>query len=99
VKVLRAASLTLLVVLLIIPSSPGQEPGSPKPKTKPEPEPTPPPGEQQVPVAKPATDYMSTFLSRSTRPLGLKKDVLARKLLQQRPTKWVERSGVRHIFN
>jgi hypothetical protein len=97
VKVLRAAALGLLVVLLIIPSSPGQEPA--KPKAKPEPELTPPPGDQQVPVAKPATDYMSTFLSRSTRPLGLKEDLLARKLLQQRSTKWAERAGLRHIFN
>ncbi len=97
-KVLRAAVPLLLVVLLIIPSSPGQEVPS-KPKAKPEAELTPPPGTQEVPVAKPPSDYMSTFLSRSTRPLGLKEDVLARKLLQQRPTKWVVRAGLRHILN
>jgi len=98
VKVLRAAALFLLVVLLIIPSAPGQDVPS-KPKAKPEAELTPPPGTQEVPAAKPGYDYMSTFLSRSTRPLGLKEDVLAKKLLQQRPAKWAERAGLRHIFN
>jgi hypothetical protein len=95
---LRAAALFLLVFWLIIPASPGQDVPS-KPKPKPEPELTPPPGTQEVPIAKPATDYMTTFLSRSTRPLGLKEDLLARKLLQQRPTKWAARAGLRHIFN
>lgn len=97
-KVLSAAAPFLLVVLLTIPFSPGQEVPS-KPKAKPEAELNPPPGTQEVPAAKPPSDYMSTFLSRSTRPLGLKEDVLAKKLLQQRPTKWAERAGLRHIFN
>lgn len=97
-KVLRLAVLFLLVVPLILPSAPGQDvPG--KPKAKPEAELTPPPDAQEVPAAKPAYDYMSTFLSRSTRPLGLKEDILAKKLLQQRATKWAERAGLRHIFN
>jgi len=98
VKVLRPAAFFLLVVLLIMPSAPGQDAVN-KPKAKPEAEVTPPAQTQEVPVAKPAYDYMSTILSRSTRPLGLKEDVLARKLLQQRPTKWAERAGLRHIFN
>ena len=97
-KRLRAAVLFLLIGLLIVPSAPGQDVPS-KPKAKPETELTPPPGAQEVPVAKPDNDYMSTFLSRSTRPLGLKEDVLARKLLQQRATKWAARAGLRHIFN
>lgn len=97
-KVLHAAALFLLAVLLILPPAQGQDARS-KPKAKPESELTPPPESQEVPVAKPATDYMSTFLSRSTRPLGLKEDVLAKKLLQQRPTKWAARAGLRHILN
>jgi hypothetical protein len=55
----------------------------------------PPPQE----IQKPRYDYMSTFLSRSTRPLGLKEDPTARKVLAQGVVKWAIRAGSRHILN
>jgi hypothetical protein len=55
----------------------------------------PPPPE----VQKPRYDYMSTFLSRSTRPLGLKEDPIARELLSQGAVKWAIRAGSRHVLN
>lgn len=55
----------------------------------------PPPPE----VQKPRYDYMSNFLSRSTRPLGLKEDPIARELLSQGAVKWAIRAGSRHVLN
>jgi hypothetical protein len=55
----------------------------------------PPPQE----IQKPRYDYMSTFLSRSTRPLGLKEDPTAREILAQGVVKWAIRAGSRHILN
>ena len=55
----------------------------------------PPPQE----IQRPRYDYMSTFLSRSTRPLGLQEDPTARKLLHQGAVKWAIRAGSRHILN
>jgi len=54
---------------------------------------------QEVPAQKPKYDYMSTFLSRSTKPLGLKEDLISRKLLKQPAVKWALRAGVRQILN
>jgi len=59
------------------------------------PDPQPPPQE----IQKPRYDYMSTFLSRSTRPLGLKEDPTARKILNQGVVKWAIRAGSRHVLN
>ncbi|NPV83791.1 MAG: hypothetical protein HPY46_09470 [Candidatus Aminicenantes bacterium] len=56
----------------------------------------------QVPpqeVQKPKLDYMSTFLSRTTSPLGLKEDEELRRLLKQPKTNWALRAGIRHILN
>jgi len=50
-------------------------------------------------VQKPRLDYMSTFLSRSTSPLGLKEDEELRRLLKQPKTTWTVRAGIRHILN
>lgn len=44
-------------------------------------------------------DYMSTFLSRDTNPLGLKENVALKKLLDQSSIKWAIRSSRRHILN
>ena len=60
-------------------------------------EPTPTP--QDIPVRKPKYDYMSTFLSRSTKPLGLKEDLILKKLLKQSRAKWAIRAGARHILD
>ena len=70
------------------------------PPAKTEPEPVPPePEPQEIPVQKPRYDYMDGVLSRSTSPLGLKEDILARALLQQSRTMWAVRAGLRHVFN
>lgn len=56
----------------------------------------------QVPpqeVQKPRLDYMSTFLSRTTSPLGIKEDEELRRLLKQPKTNWALRAGIRHILN
>lgn len=55
----------------------------------------PPPQE----VRKPNYDYMSTFLSRSTHPLGLKEDPAARRMLGQGSVPWAIRAGSRHILD
>ncbi len=55
----------------------------------------PPPRE----VQKPSYNYMDNFLSRSTRPLGLKDDPAARRMLGQGPVAWAIRSGSRHVLD
>ena len=55
----------------------------------------PPPQE----VQKPSYDYMSTFLSRSTRPLGLREDPAVRRMLGQGSVPWAIRAGSRHILD
>ena len=54
---------------------------------------------QDVPVKKPKYDYMSTILSRNTKPLGLKEDPELEKLLKQSRIKWAIRAGKRHILD
>ena len=44
-------------------------------------------------------DYMSSILSRNTKPLGLKENVTLRKFLNQSSIKWAMRSGSRHLLN
>ena len=44
-------------------------------------------------------DYMSSILSRNTKPLGLKENVSLRKWLNQPSIIWAMRSGSRHILN
>ena len=48
---------------------------------------------------KPKYDYMSTFLSRDTEPLGLKENVALKRYLEQPSIKWAIRSGKKHILN
>lgn len=50
-------------------------------------------------VKKPKYDYMSTFLSRNTKPLGLKEDLALKKFLKQPSIKWAIRAGERHILD
>ena len=54
---------------------------------------------QDYPVKKPRYDYMSTFLSRDTKPLGLKEDLAYKKLLSQSNIKWAIRAAERHILD
>lgn len=44
-------------------------------------------------------DYMSSFLSRNTKPLGLKDNAPLRKFLNQPSIQWALRAGGRHILN
>lgn len=48
---------------------------------------------------KPKYDYMSTFLSRDTEPLGLRENVALKRFLEQPSIKWAVRSGKKHILN
>jgi hypothetical protein len=61
----------------------------------------PSPGQENPPrdIQQPKYDYMSTFLSRSTQPLGLKDAPEIRALLEQTPAKWAVRAAVRHILD
>lgn len=49
-------------------------------------------------VKKGEYDYMSTFLSRNTKPLGLKENKALKKFLNQSNIKWAVRSGEKHIL-
>jgi hypothetical protein len=44
-------------------------------------------------------DYMSTVLSRDTKPLGLKEDIALKKFLRQSSIKWAIRAGEQHILD
>jgi hypothetical protein len=57
------------------------------------------PSPQETPVKKPKYDYMSTFLSRNTSPLGLKEDIFLKQLLKQPRINWAIRASARHILD
>jgi hypothetical protein len=52
--------------------------------------------QESVPTQKPTFDYMSTYLSRNTKPLGLEEDKEIKKLKQQPAIKWAIRANIRH---
>ena len=54
---------------------------------------------QEVPPKKPKYDYLSTFLDRNTKSLGLKSDPELEKLLKQPSIKWAIRAGSKHVLN
>jgi hypothetical protein len=54
---------------------------------------------QDVPPKKPKYDYMSTFLDRNTKPLGLKADPELEKMLNEPSIKWAIRAGAKHVLN
>jgi len=60
-----------------------------------------PPEPQATPqeAKRPNYDYMSTFRSRSTLPLGLKEDPAMRKMLEQGAVRWAIRAGGRQILD
>jgi hypothetical protein len=72
-------------------------------ETKPSPQKPPPlqspPPPQEYPAEKPKYDYMSTFFSRNTKPLGLKEDLAVKSLLRQPSIKWAVRTGQRNVLN
>ncbi len=53
---------------------------------------------QDFPGQKPKFDYMSTFL-RGRKPLGLKEDLIMKRLLKQPRASWAIRAGSRHILD
>ena len=53
---------------------------------------------QDFPEQKPKFDYMSTFL-RGRKPLGLKEDLIMKRLLRQSRASWAVRAGLRHILD
>ncbi len=55
-------------------------------------------GPQEFPAKKPKTDYMSSFLLRNTKPLGLKEDQALKELLQQPSMFWAVRTGTQNIL-
>jgi len=54
--------------------------------------------DQPQTVKKPKYDYMSTFLSRNTNPLGLKENTALKKYLNQPSIKWAVRAGEKHLL-
>jgi hypothetical protein len=50
-------------------------------------------------VRQPNYDYMSSFMSNRTNPLGLKEDPVARRMLGQGSVPWAIRAGSRHILD
>lgn len=59
------------------------------------------PSQEQQPqaVREPSYDYMSTFLSRGTHPLGFKEDPAVRRMLGQGSVAWAIRAGSRHVLD
>ncbi|MBN2200084.1 MAG: hypothetical protein JW747_09590 [Candidatus Aminicenantes bacterium] len=54
--------------------------------------------QENVPGQKPAFDYMSSYLSRNTNPLGLEQDKEILDLKLQPPIKWAVRASRRHAL-
>ena len=52
--------------------------------------------QESVPTQKPTFDYMSTYLSRNTKPLGLEEDKEIKELKKQPAIKWAIRANIRH---
>jgi hypothetical protein len=64
--------------------------------------PGPPQSAQEAPpqkVRQPSYDYMSSFMSNRTNPLGLKEDRVVRRMLGQGSVPWAIRAGSRHILD
>jgi hypothetical protein len=53
----------------------------------------------QEPARKPPTDYMSTFLSRNTKALGLKENKDLTRMMKQSSIDWAVRSTARHLLD
>jgi hypothetical protein len=56
------------------------------------------PSPQDFPEQKPKFDYMSTFL-RGRKRLGLKEDLMMKRLLKQPKAMWTIRAGLKHILS
>ena len=109
-RVLTILAISVLCSMILAPPISAQETKQPVKKEGQKQEmpakqpPLPPdrPASGQTPpqeVQKPRLDYMSTFLSRDTTPLGLKEDQKIRQLLKESRAKWMVRAGLRSILN
>jgi hypothetical protein len=109
-KVLTILAISVLCYILLVPPISTQETKQPikkegqkqeTPTKQPQSPPDQPAPAQTPPqeVQKPRLDYMSTFLSRDTTPLGLKEDQEIRQLLKESRAKWMVRAGLRSILN
>lgn len=86
--------ISLLFLLGLISIFPSQRAGLSLSK------PIPAPSLAQQDYNKKTTEgYMETVLSRNTKPLGLKENVVLRNLLKQPAIKWAIRAGLRHILD
>ncbi len=86
----------LLGVLSLLPAVPQSQDKPAPPEANPPAEAVPDPPEFQ---ARKPKDYMSSFFSRDTKPLGLKEDQALKKLLREPGIKWAGRTGIRHILD
>ena len=91
-KFLLIFSLVSLLGIVSVMPSPSPLPSS---KTLPEANPY----QQGYTSGKTTEDYMQTVLSRDTKPLGLKENVVLRRLLRQPAIKWAIRAGIRHSLD
>jgi hypothetical protein len=91
----RLSAGILLCILGLVPVFP-QTQDKPAPEVNPPEEAVPSPREFQ---ARKPKDYMSSFFSRDTKPLGLKEDQALKKLLREPAVKWASRTGTRHILD
>jgi len=91
--------LAFLLIIAILLTIPVFLPGSAQESKPQEQKITPPAETLPQEVQRPKLDYMSSFLSRTTGPLGLKEDEELRLLLRQSKFNWAIRAGVRHILN
>jgi len=57
-----------------------------------------PSGGDGQPIRRPDTSYMSQWLNRNTKPLGLQEDRRYARLIGQPRISWAIRASVRHIL-
>jgi hypothetical protein len=92
---LMGMMIILLIPLVFFPNQQESPPPS-KPTQPPETLPAPP---QEFPAKKSKFNYMNSFYSRNTKPLGLKEDQALKKLLGQKSIIWAIRTEIRHILD
>jgi len=59
----------------------------------------PPPAQDTQPIRPPDTSYMSQWLNRNTRPLGLQEDSRYARLAEQPRIIWAIRASGRHVLD
>jgi hypothetical protein len=55
--------------------------------------------QENIPAKRPETDYMRSFTSLNTKPLGVEVDKSLQRLLRQPPIIWAARAARRHILD